>query len=134
MIVAEYKCGYCKDTFRLSYFNSQEIPEKNVGCTTCRIAGERVVLVKKIRDERNWKQAQKSNLDYPIAVLEAERDDVHCPLKSQVDQLQEAIDILIGVKYKRVKEEFNVAAKKIAEAELKKKEEAGVVDKHLFKK
>lgn len=69
---------------------------------------------------------KKSRLDYPINVLISERDDVHCPLKSQVDQLQEAIDILTNEKYRRVKEEFK--------KEVEKKEEAGVVDKHLFKK
>lgn len=55
MIIAKYKCGYCNFTFKLYYFNSQEIPERNVGCTNCRIAGEKVKLIKKIRDERNIK-------------------------------------------------------------------------------
>jgi len=59
MIIAEYKCGYCKSKFRLSYFNSQEIPERNVGCTTCRIAGDKVTLIRKFRDERNIKDFEK---------------------------------------------------------------------------
>ena len=117
MIKARYKCGYCNSIFALAYFNSQDIPERNVGCTNCRTAGEKVTLIEKIRDERSMKKIQKSNLDYPITVLESERDDIHCPLKSQVDQLQEAIDILTNEKYRRVREEFK------KEAEKKKKEE-----------
>jgi len=62
------------------------------------------------------KGMKKSRLDYPINVLESERDDVHCPLKSQVDQLQEAIDILTREKYKRVKEEFKKAVVKRTDA------------------
>jgi hypothetical protein len=112
MIIAEYECGYCNFRFKLSYFNSQDIPERNVGCTSCRMAGADVKLIKKIRDERSMKKIQKSNLDYPITVLESERDDVHCPLKSQVAQLQEAIDILTNEKYRRVREEFRVETEK----------------------
>ncbi|MQY60245.1 hypothetical protein GH153_00160 [bacterium] len=52
---AKYKCGYCNSEFELSFFNSQDIPERNVGCTNCRIAGEKVKLIKKIRDERCMK-------------------------------------------------------------------------------
>ncbi len=52
MIIAEYKCGYCGSTFKLSYFNSVDIPERNVGCTNCRTAGADVKLIKKIRDEK----------------------------------------------------------------------------------
>ncbi len=35
-----------------------------------------------------------SNLDYPISVLTAERDNVHGLPKSRADKLQRAIDIL----------------------------------------
>jgi DNA-directed RNA polymerase subunit RPC12/RpoP len=126
MIIAEYKCGYCGSTFKLSYFNSVDIPERNVGCPSCRMAGADVKLIKKIRDERGIMKPKKtSSLLYPITVLESERDDIHNPLKSQVAQLQEAIDILTDEKYRRVREEF----KKEVE-----KKETGVVDKHLFKK
>lgn len=59
MIIAKYKCGYCNSEFKLHYFNSQEIPERNVGCTNCRMAGEKVTLIKKIRDERNIKDFEK---------------------------------------------------------------------------
>ena len=141
MIIAEYKCGYCGSSFKLSYFNSVDIPERNVGCTNCRVAGADVKLIKKIRDERrpemvgaicdDFKAAVKkkgkktSSLDYPISVLTEERDSIHgLPLR-KADQLQKAINILIGKKYKIVKKEF----KKEVE-----KKETGVVDKHLFKK
>lgn len=110
MIIAEYKCGYCGSTFKLSYFNSVDIPERNVGCTNCRMAGADVKLIKKIRDERrpemvgaicdDFKAAVKkkgkktSHLLYPIAVLESERDNVPCLPGSQVAQLNKAIEIL----------------------------------------
>ena len=119
MIKARYKCGYCNHFFALAYFNSQDIPERNIGCPNCRVAGEKTILIKKIRDERGvvdehlFKRSKEiSNLDYPIAVLEAERDNVRCPLKSQVDQLQEAIDILTNEKYRRVREEFKKEVEK----------------------
>ncbi|MCK4822994.1 hypothetical protein KA005_44950 [bacterium] len=52
MIKARYKCGYCNHIFVLAYFNSQDIPERNIGCPNCRVAGEKTILIKKIRDER----------------------------------------------------------------------------------
>jgi len=55
MIRAKYKCGYCNSSFELLYLNSQDIPERNVGCTNCRTAGEKVKLIKKIRDESKKK-------------------------------------------------------------------------------
>ncbi|MBA7672392.1 hypothetical protein ES703_80568 [subsurface metagenome] len=42
----KYNCRYCNSEFELSFYNHQEIPERNVGCTTCRIAGEKVTLIK----------------------------------------------------------------------------------------
>lgn len=58
MIVAEYKCGYCGSSFYISYFNSQDIPERNVGCTNCRMAGADIKLIKKYRDERSIKEKE----------------------------------------------------------------------------
>ena len=58
-----------------------------------------------------------SSLDYPITVLESERDDIHRHPADHLDQLQRAIDILTEEKYKRVKEEFK------KEVEEKKKRE-----------
>ena len=121
MIIAEYKCGYCGSTFKLSYFNSVDIPERNVGCTNCRMAGEKVTLIEKIRDERNpiieevegtkvpemkidpgkpfvptegMDKKIKSHLLYPITVLEAERDNVPHQPGSLIAQLNKAIEIL----------------------------------------
>ena len=155
MIIAEYKCGYCGSSFKLSYFTSQDIPERNVGCTTCRIAGDKVTLIRKIRDERSLKRNREGqrggleflqgfpsaigykapfhsvdaskifvlvpemetkkekkkgkktlNLLYPITVLEAERDNIHRHPAGHLNQLQRAIDILIGEKYKLEREKF----------------------------
>jgi DNA-directed RNA polymerase subunit RPC12/RpoP len=44
MIIATYTCGYCKKEFKVEFFNEEEIPERNIGCTHCRIAGEKVRL------------------------------------------------------------------------------------------
>ncbi|MBA7547323.1 hypothetical protein ES705_39737 [subsurface metagenome] len=41
-----------------------------------------------------------SNLDYPISVLTAERDNIHGLPKNQAAQLNKAIDILIAEKMK----------------------------------
>jgi len=43
---AKYKCGYCNSKFELFFYDHQEIPERNVGCTNCRIAGEKVTLIR----------------------------------------------------------------------------------------
>ncbi|MBA7545935.1 hypothetical protein ES705_38317 [subsurface metagenome] len=94
MIRAKYKCGYCNSEFEQSFFNEQEIPERNVGCTYCRIAGEKVRLIKKVRDERGIKKTKTSNLLYPITVLESERDNVPHQPGSLIAQLNKAIDIL----------------------------------------
>lgn len=41
-----------------------------------------------------------SNLDYPISILIAERDNIHGLNKNQVDKINRAIDILTEVKRK----------------------------------
>jgi len=42
----KYKCGYCNSEFELSFYNHQEIPERNACCPLCRMAGEKVTLIK----------------------------------------------------------------------------------------
>lgn len=90
----KYKCGYCNSEFGLSFFNEQEIPERNAGCTNCRVAGEKIVLIKKVRDERSLWKPKSSNLLYPITVIESERDNCPCLSGGLIAQLNKAIDIL----------------------------------------
>ena len=61
----------------------------------------------------------KLHLLYPITVLEAERDNVHCQPGSLVAQLNNAIGILNNERCKIVKEEFR------KEVEKKKKDFSG---------
>jgi DNA-directed RNA polymerase subunit RPC12/RpoP len=102
MIKARYKCGYCDHIFALAYFNSQDIPERNIGCPNCRVAGEKTILIKKIRDEtgkpfvptEGMDKKIKSHLLYPITVLESERDNAPHQPGSLIAQLNKAIEIL----------------------------------------
>lgn len=71
---------------------------KNVGCIEFFEDGTIIVNeeipVKKLIQKKKFKEIKMSNLDYPISVLTAERDNIHGLPKNRADKLQRAIDIL----------------------------------------
>jgi len=73
-----------------------------------------------------------SNLDYPISVLTAERDNIHGLPKKRAEQLQRAIDILNDQKGRDENDERYIKQKvKLSKDEVKEIRKGIVNDKNI---